>query len=216
LSNWQRAHLIILAALALFAPSILYAGNASYKIADENIYDKPIKTQIEQFIVVSGVPTKAGLKAEIMRRYSAALARRGFLYHNPATNIYIYIYSTRKKALNDKSLWLGMVAKGFADKSPQVAINDDRLAALSQAPKERFGLSEAKRKKVFIELGAADDRATHEAMSRISDSQLMKQIALERKLTKRYETRLAHKYHLTSDQMTQIAVEGVKKGWPTR
>jgi len=60
-SKWLRTHHIIVAAFVLLAPGILHAGDASYIIVDEKIYDKPIKTQIEQHIVVSGVPTKAEL-----------------------------------------------------------------------------------------------------------------------------------------------------------
>ena len=130
--KWLRTHHIMVAALSLLAPGILHPGNVSYTIVDENIYDKPIKTQIEQHIVVSGIPTKAELKAEILKRYRAALARRGFRYYNPATNIYIYVYGTEQQARAGLGLWIGMIAKGFSDKGePSVLINEARLAGLS-------------------------------------------------------------------------------------
>lgn len=202
--------------LLLFSPGVLYARNVSYSIVHQSIYDNPTKTQIQQYIAVSGIPTKAGLKAEIMRRYRAALARRGFQYHNPATNIYIYVYANRKLALHDRSMWLGMIAKSFYDKGiPRVSIDNGRLAALSQPHKIRFGLSESKRKEVFRELAVSDNRATHDAEARVPNSQVMKQIDLERKLDRRYRANVARKYHLSKKEIQKIVVEGVKKGWPT-
>ncbi len=136
------SHLAI-AVLVLFAlgQTTALAARVTYTVVDEKIYDKPIKTQIEQHIVVSGVPTKAELEAEILKRYRAATARRGFRYYNPATNIYIYVYGTEQQARAGQGLWIGMLAKGFSDKGVGL-INEERLAALSQAPEERFGLSD--------------------------------------------------------------------------
>ena len=213
--KWLLKHHIMVAALALFLPCILNAGDVSYTIVDENIYDKPIKTQIEQNFVVSGVPTKHELEAEILKRYRATLARRGFRYHNPATNIYIYVYGTVQQARAGQGLWIGMISKGFSDKEePRVLIDEERLAGLSKAPEERFGLSELKRKQVFREIAASEDRATRDAMARFPDSQFMKQIDLERKLGEKYKAAVAQKYGLTNDQLLKITVEGVKKGWP--
>lgn len=210
------SHLAI-AVLVLFplGKTAALAAGVTYTIVDENIYDKPIKTQIEQHIVVSGVPTKAELEAEILKRYRAATARRGFRYYNPATNIYIYVYGTEQQARAGQGLWIGMIAKGFSDKGePRVLINEERLAALSQAHEVRFGLSEQRRKQVFREIVSAEDRATRDAMARVPDSQIMKQIALERELGKNYKSKVAQQYGLTNDQLLKITVEGVKKGWP--
>lgn len=210
------SHLAI-AVLVLFPlgqPTALAAG-VTYTVVDDKIYDKPIKTQIEQHIVVSGVPTKAELKAEILKRYRAATARRGFRYYNPATNIYIYVYGTEQQARAGQGLWIGMIAKGFSDKGePRVLINEERLAALSQAPEKRFGLSEQRRKQVFREIAAAEDRATRGARARVPDSQIMKQIDLERELGKKYKAKVAQQYGLTNDQLLKITLEGVTKGWP--
>ena len=213
--KWLRMHHILLVALVLIAHGLLYAENVSYIIVNEKIYDQPIKTQIEQHIVVSGIPTKAELESEILKCYRAVLARRDFKYHNPATNIFIYVYGTEQQALAGQGLWIGMIAKGYYDKGePQVKINEERLAGLSREPEERFGLSEQKRKQIFSEIAAAEDRATRDAMARIPDSQIMKQIDLESELVKKYKTEIAKKYNITDDQLIKISTEGVKKGWP--
>ncbi len=212
------SHLVIaVPILFLFGQTTALAAGVTYTVVDEKIYDKPIKTQIVQHIVVSGVPTKAGLEAEILKRYRAAAARRGFRYYSPATNIYIYVYGTQQQARAGQGLWIGMIAKGFSDKGePRVVINEPRLAALSQAPKERFGLSEQRRKQVFGQIAAAEDRATRDAMARVPDSQIMKQIDLESELVEKYKAKVAQQYGLTNDQLLKIIYEGVKMGWPYR
>lgn len=205
---------VMVAALLFLVSHSARAGDVSYTLIDEQIYDKPIKTQIGQHIVVSGIPSKADLKAEISKRYRAALARRGFRYHNPATNIYIYVYGTEEQARAGQGLWIGMLAKSYSDKGvPEVMVNDERLAALSATPEKRFGLSEAQRKQVFREVADAEDRATREAMARVPDSQIMKQIELERELTEKYKAEVARKYGLTKDHLLKISVEGVRNGW---
>ena len=205
----------IIASLLLLISHSVYAGDVTYTLVDEQIYDKPIKTQIEQHIVVSGVPSKANLKAEILKRYRAAIARRGFQYHNPATNIYIYVYGTKEQARAGQGLWIGMLAKSYSDKEvPEVLVSDERLAALSALPEKRYGLSESKRKQVFREIAKAEDRATREAMARIPNTQIMKQIDLERKLTDKYKAEVARKHGLTKDLLLKISAEGVKNGWP--
>ncbi len=199
---------------AEISPDIVPAENVTYALVDERISDMPIKTQIEQHIVVTGIPSSAGLEAEIRQRYRAALGRRGFKYHNPPSNIYIYVYGSEEQARAGQGLWIGMLAKSYSDTGdPQISINQDRLVALSAVPEERFGLAESKRKDVFREIVAAGDRATREAMARVPDSEIMKQIELERELTQQYKRDVARKYALTEDVLVEIGVEGIKKGW---
>ena len=184
-------------------------------MVDEEVSDVPIKTQIEQHIVVSGVPTRAELEAEILKRYHTAMSRRGFKYHNPVTNIYIYVFGTKEQAGARKGLWIGMVAKGKSDTgTPKIFINEERLLARSSKPEELYGLSEQERIDIFHEIVVAEDKASSDAMAHFPDSQIMKQIKLESELTKKYKADLAIKYDLTEKQLRKIAVEGATKGWP--
>ena len=50
-------------------------------------------------------------------------------------------------------------------------------------------------------------------MARVPDSGIMKQIELERELTQQYKRDVARKYALTEDELVEIGVEGIKKGW---
>ena len=45
-------------------------------------------------------------------------------------------------------------------------------------------------------------------------TQIMKQIGLQRELEEKYTANVARRNELTADQMQEIAVEGLKKGWP--
>lgn len=191
------------------------SSSVLYTLFDETVYDQPIKTQIEQHFVVSGIPTAAQLEAELLLRYQATLERSGFHYHNPATNIYIYIYGTEEQARAHQGLWVGMIAKGPLDKgAPTPAIDEVRLAALSSTPEERFGLSEDERKAVFQAIAAAEQRGRNEAMEQVPNTAVMEQIKRERQLQAKYKGAVASQYGVTDSQLTGIMIEGIKKGWP--
>ena len=49
--KWLRTHHIMVAALSLLAPGILHAGNVSYSIVDENIFEEFL------FLIESAYPS---------------------------------------------------------------------------------------------------------------------------------------------------------------
>ncbi len=49
--KWLRTHHIMVAALSLLAPGILHAGNVSYSIVDENIFEEFL------FLIESACPS---------------------------------------------------------------------------------------------------------------------------------------------------------------
>ncbi|MBX3493405.1 MAG: hypothetical protein KF899_10605 [Parvibaculum sp.] len=215
--NAWRSGVLLIFATAFFFSYLAKADDVMFSLLDEEIYDVQIKTQIAQNIVVLGLPSEAEIRTELTDRYRAAMARRGFEYHNPATNIYIYIYGSEEQARAGQGLWVGMLAKSALNNGePQITISESRLAALSNAPEDRFGLSEDQRKRVFRETVASENRATKEAMARVPNSELMKQIQLEGELMEKYKGEVARKYGLSEEQMLQISVEGIKSGWPMR
>ena len=187
----------------------------TYTVYDEKIYDAPIKTQIEQKIVVHGVPSSGGLRREILRRFSSAKSRRGFKYHDRPTNIYIYVFGSEEQAAAGQGLWIGMIAMVPLDrKTPRVEISESRLQALSSPPEDRFGLSENERKVVFREIVAAEERATQDAVERVPNSRIKEQVSLESDLGHQYKLDLAKKYGLSEEQLQAIGLEGIEKGWP--
>ena len=118
-----RQQIIPLLCLVLYflcsVPSQGFAGAVTFKLISERIQDIPIKTQIEQHIVASAIPTKEQIEAEILKRYRAARSRSGFRYHNPPTNIYIYVYGTEEQARAERGLWVGMIAKSYSPTFPR-------------------------------------------------------------------------------------------------
>ncbi|MER8371112.1 hypothetical protein [Mesorhizobium sp. M1406] len=190
------------------------ADNDRFSLVNEEINDVPVKTQIEQHVVAQGVPTKSELETEILKRFRAAGKRSGFRYHDSPTNIYIYVYGSKEQARAEQGLWIAMLAKNYSDTGePPVLIDEGRLAALSKAPEDRFGLSEDVRKTVFKECVEAENRASREAMERIPDSRLTEQTSLGNELTEKYNAQLAAKHSINRDQLVEIQVEGFTKGW---
>ena len=185
----------------------------TYTLVDERIYDAPVKVQVQQHIAVSGVPTEAELRAELLKLYRSIGARRGFRYHRHPTAIYLYIYGTKEQARAEGGGWIGMLARSPGDKGPSVSIYEKRLARLSGKAEDRFGLSEKKRKRVFHELRVNEHRATRKARARFPDSEFLKQFDLESKLDEVYSAELARKYGLTRVQLREIIWEGVTMGW---
>lgn len=196
-------------------PAPTAASGTTFTLHDENVSDTAIKTQIEQHVVADGVPTPSELEAEIRARYRAALNRRGFTHHNPATNIYIYVYGSREQASAGEGLWIGMLGKSYGDtREPRVVINSERLGGLGAVADDRFGLSEAVRRQVFRGVAAAEDRGTREAMSRVPDTRILEQVKLEGELQQKYRAEIAKKFGLNEDQLREVSSEGVRKGWP--
>jgi len=198
----------------------LSTNNSKFSLIDEEIYDSPAKTQIVQEVLATSLPTETELKAELLRRFHAAKRRSGFKYNNPPTNVFIYIYGTKEQASAERGiLWIGMLAHDFYDEGEanDILINNARLTALSAKPELIFGLSEEKRKRLFKEIAAVENRSTREAEVLIPDPKNLEEWKefgkLEEKFDDKYKAELMQKYGLDSDQLLKITVEGVKKGW---
>lgn len=184
-----------------------------YEIVSENTYDAPVKTQIEQHILVMGEINEENQKALLRQQFDSIMQRRGFKYHYAPTNVYIYTYDTKERAEAEQGLWLAMLQMSPLDNGePKITIKKEQIAQIGQEPKEKFGLPEAKRKKIYKEIIVAERRATDEAMVR-EPSDIYKQIDLEQKLAKKYKDELAIKYNLTKDSLSSIGIEGVTNQW---
>ena len=137
-----------------------------YSVLDEDIYDAPIKTQVELNILVSGEISEIGLKVLLNKLYSLTKAKKGFKYHNSPTNIYIYAFTSKERAESGMGQWIAMLQKSYGDVSPKISVNERQIAQLGAEPEEKFGLSEATRKQIWSEIVKAEDRATKEAEER--------------------------------------------------
>lgn len=134
-----------------------------YSVLDEDVYDDAGATKITFNILVSGKITEPGLRALLNKLYSSTKARRGFKYHDSPTNIYIYAFTSKERAGSGMGQWIAMLQKNRDDGKPTISINERQIAQLGAKPKERFGLSEKKRKEIWQELVLAEDRARKRA-----------------------------------------------------
>jgi len=200
-----------------------------YQIVDRDKYDAPVKTQIELHAVVSGNITESGLKALLQKLYEEATATRGFKYHGgKPTHIFIYLYTSRDHFTSGMGQWIAMLSKVGADSRVDTRVKTELIAQLTAKPEQKHGLSEPKRKEIFRASVTAEDRAAADAerLHPIPDpskpgysqsqasAQVMKQAEALTELTKKYNSQVARRYGISDDQLTAIAVEGIKKNWP--
>jgi ribosomal protein L40E len=201
----------------------------SYTIVDRDKYDAPVKTQIELHAVVSGSITESGLKALLQELYKEATATRGFKYHGgKPTHIFIYLYTSRDHFTSGMGQWIAMLSKVGADSRVDTRVKTELIAQLTASPEQKHGLSESKRKEIFRASVTAEDRAAADAerLHPIPDpskpgysqsqasAQVMKQAEALNELTKKYNSQVARRYGISDEQLTAIAVEGIKKNWP--
>lgn len=185
-----------------------------YVIVKEDKYDAPVKTQVEQHILVTGEINEENLKDLLRQQFDSIMQRRGFKHHDAPTNVYIYTYDTKERAEAEQGLWLAMLQMSPLDNGePEITIKREQIARIGQEPEEKFGLSEAQRKEIYKEIIEAERRATDEAIVR-EPTDINKQVKLQQELTEKYKDELANKYSLNEDQLISIGNEGITNQWP--
>lgn len=226
---------VMIVLLVLYA--LRHRDRITYTVVEEVFSDKPFRTLIKKYIVVSGIPTEAELESKLNDTYQAILAdAKTRLYYHEVPDVFISIYGTEEQA-QAGNLWIGMLAKTALDKTIDLRINESRLAALSRAPEERFGLSEQRRKELFRAIASAEYRAECIALERIpywhsqgpnqpkrmiTKQELHRQFDLQEKLTQQYLAEVAQLYDLTIEDLMEppeelalkLTVEANDKGWP--
>ena len=72
--------------------------------------------------------------------------------------------------------------------------------------------SEEQRRRIFVEIDRAQDRAVKESEQRFPND-FMKQIDYERLLYDRYELEILHRYRMAPALHTELFMEGIRKKW---
>lgn len=185
-----------------------------YSVLDEDVYDAPIKAQVELNILVSGEISESGLRALLNELYTSTKAKKGFKYHGSPTNIYIYAFTSKERFESGMGQWIAMLQQSPGDAKPRIDIKKRQIDQLGAKPETKFGLSEAKRKQIFYELVKAGDDATKLAIQKYPND-IMKQIDYENKTWEANEEKVRRKYKITEQQIDKIKVEGaIIKDWP--
>jgi hypothetical protein len=183
-----------------------------FRIAAEDVSDIPIKTQVEQHIVVSGKITEDNLRELLRRQHAEIVSRSGFKYHASPTNVYIYLYDTEDRANAGQGLWLAMSQMSFGETEQQITVKSDQIERIGEEPQDKFGLAEAERQGIYKEAARLERTATDEAIERYP-SDISRQLEFERRQKEKYREQLAAKYKLTSEELQATLLEGVIKQW---
>ncbi len=86
--------------------------------------------------------------------------------------------------------------------------------AEASEPDQKFGLSEAQRKDVFVELADAEKRAEREAAQKFqARPESEAQAVLTDELLKRYRAAIGKAHGLSEQQLVEIQAEGYRKSW---
>ncbi len=192
----------------------------SHSILKEDLYDVPIKTQVQLDVLISDTAiTEQKVSDLLLYLYDKTKKRTGFEYHTNPTNIYIYAYTTKEKAEAGMAQWIGMVSKSYGNTRPQIEISEKQLLSLTLKPVNKFGLSESIRLEIWEKSIKIEDRAQKEADDKyplnkagINQEDIGNNSALYKKLEEKYEKELAVEYEIAI--IDSIAVEGISKGWP--
>lgn len=87
-----------------------------YAVIEEDIYDIPIKTQVERNIVVTGEISHEQMDELLMAQYEEAIASTGYEYREHPDAIYIYFYAPGSSGID----WIGRIEKHAASNSPGI------------------------------------------------------------------------------------------------
>jgi hypothetical protein len=183
-----------------------------YSKFKEEIYDVPIKTQIDLRILVSGQITQIGLERLLNQLYFSNIKRTGFKYHDHPTAIFLYAYTSKEYAESGDK-WVAMLQKSHGAGSHSTQTNENLIAQNCLRPMDKFGLPESTRKEIWRQLVLVEDRSFREA-ERIYPDDFYKQARKADELQQKYERDLAKKYGLNSSQLQDISIEGAQKDWP--
>ncbi len=199
-----------------------------YTLLDQEHRDKRVLGfWFEASVLVEGDITELALEQLLGNLYDLATELPGNNFHPHPTGVSLYAFASRERWESDWR-WIAMLhaSPGSAAK---VTINEAQLEHLYDEPVERFGLSEDRRKQVFRDVVAAQDRADCEAeQSHPSvelgepgwESETMREKPLDDRrdfrdeLLREFYGDIRRHYDLTEVQLEATSDEGTEKDWP--
>jgi hypothetical protein len=115
------------------------------------------------------------------------------------------------------------------DELNPVEINEQDISGINTEPEKKFGLSEAKRRKIFQEAVEAKIKSFSVAEKKqpipgiinpadypsLTEKQIEKRVKLQNTLYAAYKNKLARKYKITQEQLDEIVSEGYRNAWST-
>jgi hypothetical protein len=182
-----------------------------HSVLKEGVSETPGKAQITENLLVHLEITEADLRTLLEKRYEVASQRSGFRYHEHPTVVAIYAYPSREHAESGMGQWSGMLLKTPGNSVPRITIHPS--VSKPSTEEERLGLSEVQRRDIFKRIVEAEDRGQADAELKYP-TDYVKQAKLASELSEANKDALAKELKLTSDQLREIAEEGLTKNWP--
>ncbi|MEZ5017359.1 MAG: hypothetical protein R2800_09930 [Flavipsychrobacter sp.] len=102
--------LLCIITLGLFCSCATEPPLPQHTIAYNNVYDVPVKTQLEQRVVVPACISNEDLTRLLNGLYEAAKKTDGYKYSTHPTHVYIYVHEAGVDWRADGYDWLGMVS----------------------------------------------------------------------------------------------------------
>lgn len=218
---------MLLMLLFVFFPSCTQKGTRvninilKHRIIREQIDDLPIKTQVVQHVFIDDQDyTESQIELLLEHLFDEVSGRDGFQYHDRASNIYIYAYTTEEKAKSEAAQWVGMISMSPGQSAPLLNINKHQLNSLHEEPTEKWNKPLDVRKEIW----AASIKARRNAQCQADELYpyweldnpkdfLEKNIDSYRELEAKYDSSLASRYQIRTEILDSISLEGILNGW---
>ena len=78
-----------------------------YEVVREQVYDQAPRTQVDQWLVVSGRLTPENLRGLLAARYDSVMTRGTYEANPQPTNVFIYLFESEEEARRGGAGWPG-------------------------------------------------------------------------------------------------------------
>jgi len=195
-----------------------------YEIITDELTEQPFKTMVIMKLAITGKVTKTNIRSVLQNVFLDVETAGNYKYHSEPTLIAIHLFTSPQLARKGVGRPVATLHKNGLNTPPRITINEEMIKVYNEKPETKYGYTEVKRKEIFKELVAAEDKARMEAENRfpinknLSGEKLLaesyKQEERREMLNQKYESIVETKYGLSSEQNIKISVEGLNKNWP--
>lgn len=196
-------------------------GLLKYRIINEEVYDKPIKTEVSFSVIIEENDfDESQIKQLLHYLYEKTISRSGFQHHDYPTSIFIWAYSSEEKAKSGMGQWVGMISKSSNEENPKIDISEAQLNVLTEGQAEKLGLPYQTRQEIWTKLIIAERKAQSEADKKhpldkpgITQEDMSNNVDLMSALKEQYENDIATEYNIDRAVLDSISLEGITSGW---
>ena len=82
-----------------------------YEVVREQVYDRAPRTQVDQWLVVSGRLTPENLRGLLGARYDSIMTRGTYQANVRPTNVFVYLFESEAEARRGGPGWVAMLEK---------------------------------------------------------------------------------------------------------